>query len=56
MILSETAVNVSVLNIADSEKIRVDQLRNNWSALMFFMFCESALKNSDAALLSADYR
>ena len=42
---SETALNFSVLNSADSEKIRTDQLWNSWSALMFIMFSESALKN-----------
>ena len=45
LILSETALSFSVLNSADSEKIKTDQLWNSWSALRFFMFSESALKN-----------
>ena len=43
---SETALNFSVLNSADSEKIRAYKLcKQNWSALMFIMFSKSALKN-----------
>ena len=44
MIVSSACVNIK----ADSEKIRADQLWNSWSALMFFSFSESALKNVKA--------
>ena len=45
LIFSVTALNFSVLSSADSEKIRADQLFQSCSALMFFVFSESALKN-----------